>query len=157
MRAPASPAPRDPAVQALAGRIAWGRPQAGLTAAIAACGAPDAVRAGLHLLNGDWDAAHKIAQELDSALGHHWHALVHRHEPDYANSKYWLRRVGNSPIYPRLARAAQQEGQGAAVAPRGRWDPERFTDCFAAPASPPWTRRLDELEIRALLEHCLAT
>jgi hypothetical protein len=111
----------------------------------------------LYLLNGDWDAAHKIAQDIDSAVGHHWHALVHRHEPDFDNSKYWLRRVGNSPIYPRLAQTAQEQGQGAAVAPGGRWDAERFTDCFAAPGAAPWTRHLDELEIRGLLEHCLAT
>ncbi len=149
-------APRAAAAQALLARLTWGRPQPGLTAEIAARGAADAVRAGLHLLNGDWDAAHRIAQDLETPVGNHWHALVHRHEPDFPNSKYWLARVGDSPIYPRLAQAAQAEGQGESVAPQGRWDPLRFTDCFAASNAQAWTRRLDELEIRALLDHCLA-
>jgi hypothetical protein len=32
----------------------------------------------------------------------------------------------------------------------------RFTDCYAAPGAAPWTRDLDALEIRLLLEHSLA-
>ena len=140
----------------LAARVRRDRPQPELTAAIAACDCAVAVRAGLYLLNGDWERAHEAAQALDDALGAHWHALVHRHEPDPENSKYWLRQVGRSPIYPRLAEAARAAGHGQDVAPRGTWDAARFADCFADARHDAWTRPLDALELRALLEHCLA-
>jgi hypothetical protein len=147
-----SPSP----AQVLARRIRSGRRGPALTAEITACHCSPAVRAGLYLLNGDWEAAHKTAQDIDTPLGSHWHALVHRHEPDFGNSKYWLARVGRSPIYPALAQAAQAAGQGAVVAPGGVWDPVRFTDCYAAPEAPAWTRELDALEMRLLLELSLA-
>ncbi len=140
----------------LAARVQRDRPQPELTEAIAACACGEAVRAGLFLLNGDWERAHAVAQSLDGPLGAHWHALVHRHEPDYENSKYWLRQTGQSPIYPRLAEAAQAAGHAQDVAPRGAWDALRFTDCCAAAGNAAWTRPLDALELRALLEHCLA-
>lgn len=140
----------------LAAQVRPGHPQPALTERIAACACTPAVRAGLHLLNGDWARAHELAQAMDDALGAHWHALVHRHEPDLPNSKYWLRRAGASPVYPRLARAAAEAGQAARVAPDGRWDAVAFTDCYADPAHDAWTRPLDALEQQALLEHCLA-
>jgi hypothetical protein len=142
--------------RALAARLQPGRPQPALTAEIAACACGEAVRAGLYLRNGDWERAHRAAQALDDALGAHWHALVHRHEPDPDNSRYWLRRVGRSPIYPRLAEAARAAGQGDQAAPGGRWDADRFARCFADARHDAWTRPLDALEQEALLEHCLA-
>ena len=135
----------------LAGLIRPGEPQAALTERIAQSTAPGEIRAGLAHLNGDWDLAHRISQALDSAEGAHWHALVHRHEPDFPNSKYWLRRAGDSAIYPALREAAQAAGQVVQVAPGGVWDPYLFTDCFADPAMRDWTRPLDALEAELLL------
>ena len=129
-----------------------GTPQPELTAAIAQSAAPGELRAGLAFLNGAWDLAHRIAQSTDSAVGAHWHAIIHRHEPDFPNSKYWLRRAGDSPIYPALAQAAAQAGHGADVAPGGGWEPYLFTDCFAKPALADWTHPLDALECRLLLD-----
>lgn len=141
--------------QALAKAVLSGQPRPELTARIAACRCGEGVRAGLFLLNGDWERAHETAQALEDAIGAHWHALVHRHEPDYANSKYWLRRAGASPVYPRLAEAAAAAGQGERVAPGGVWDAVRFTDCYADPQQAAWTRPLDLLEQHLLLAHCL--
>jgi len=141
-----------PEAEALAPRLTPGTPQPAMTAEIAACRCSEAVRAGLYLLNGDWDAAHGVAQSLAGPLGAHWHALVHRHEPDYENSKYWLTRVGQSPVYPTLAEAARAAGHGEVLAGE-RWDPARFTDAYAA--QEPWTQALDRLEQEALLERCL--
>jgi hypothetical protein len=142
--------------RALAGLLRPGQPQPALTERIAACACSEPARAGLYLLNGDWERAHQAAQAVEGPSGAHWHALVHRHEPDYGNSKYWLRRAGRSPIYPMLARAAQEAGQAARVAPKGQWDAARFTDCFAEREHDAWTRPLDLLEQRSLLERCLA-
>jgi hypothetical protein len=130
-------------------------PQPELSERIRACRCGEGTRAGLFLLGGDWQRAHEAAQALETPLGAHWHALVHRHEPDYPNSRYWLGQAGQSPIYPRLAEAARAAGQAGRVAPGGVWDPLRFTDCYADPAHDAWTRPLDALEQRALLEHCL--
>lgn len=141
--------------RALAQAVQPGRPQPELTARIAACACGEGTRAGLFLLNGDWTRAHETAQAMPGPLGAHWHALVHRHEPDFANSKYWLRRAGTSPVYAQLAQAAAEVGQGDRVAPGGAWDALRFTDCFADPQHAAWTRPLDALEQRLLLEHCL--
>ena len=148
-------APSPSAAAILRTRIAPGRPRPGLTAEIAVCRCSEPARAGLYLLNGDWDAAHRTAQEIDSPLGAHWHALVHRQEPDLPNSKYWLARVGPSPIYPRLAEAARAAGHGELLRD-GKWDAVRFTDCLSDPRNASWTGPLDALEREELLDHCMA-
>jgi hypothetical protein len=44
--------------------------------------------------NGDWDKAHRIVQELDTAGAAWIHAYLHRVEGDLANAAYWYRRAG---------------------------------------------------------------
>ena len=47
---------------------------------------------GLHLLQqGQWDAAHLIAQADASDSGSWLHGIVHMAEPDEWNSRYWYR------------------------------------------------------------------
>jgi len=41
------------------------------------------------LAAGDWKAAHKIAQEDESPLGHWAHGIVHMQEGDLENARYW--------------------------------------------------------------------
>jgi hypothetical protein len=43
---------------------------------------------------GDWDAAHKVAQDIDSKSGSLIHAYLHRKEGDLSNASYWYRRAG---------------------------------------------------------------
>lgn len=45
-------------------------------------------------LQGDWDRAHGIAQEIEDADGSWVHAYLHRKEGDIANAGYWYRRAG---------------------------------------------------------------
>lgn len=45
---------------------------------------------------GDWDRAHRIAQEIPSALGSAVHAYLHREEGDIGNARYWYSRAGRS-------------------------------------------------------------
>lgn len=106
-----------------------------------------AVQAGLWLLHGDADASHRQSQSIEDEgrhrCGNFWHAIMHRQEPDYGNSKYWFRRVGQHPVFPELARRANKliaadSSQSARrwqakLGTPNRWDPFAFVDwCEAA-------------------------
>ncbi|MAT14845.1 MAG: hypothetical protein CMJ46_06190 [Planctomyces sp.] len=71
------------------------------------------LRAALYQLNDYLDLSHEASQSMEGdPIADHWHAIMHRREPDYGNCKYWYRRVGQSPIFPDLnerAVALQQE------------------------------------------------
>ena len=43
---------------------------------------------------GNWDQAHKIAQDEDDASSAWVHAYLHRVEGDLGNAGYWYRRAG---------------------------------------------------------------
>lgn len=42
----------------------------------------------------DWEAAHNIAQEIETLNGSWIHAYLHRKEGDNGNAAYWYRRAG---------------------------------------------------------------
>lgn len=42
---------------------------------------------------GRWDAAHSIAQDIDTTVGSWIHAYLHRREGDLSNAAYWYRRA----------------------------------------------------------------
>jgi hypothetical protein len=97
----------------------------------------DACRAGLWLYHNFLDESHAISQELHTPTGSYWHALMHRREPDFENSKYWFRRVGAHPVYEALCRyAAEQAGDEppatAFLRTQSTWDPFAFVDLCAA-------------------------
>ncbi|WP_428940101.1 hypothetical protein [Fontivita pretiosa] len=55
-------------------------------------------------LRHDWlEPAHRIVQRIETETGSFWHAILHRREADFANSKYWYRRAAEHPINPTLA------------------------------------------------------
>ncbi len=45
----------------------------------------------------DWDRAHEIVQNIDSADAAWIHAYLHRKEGDHGNARYWYSRSGRSP------------------------------------------------------------
>lgn len=47
-----------------------------------------------HDAKGDWDAAHRVAQDADNPNGAWVHAYLHRKEGDQSNAAYWYRRAG---------------------------------------------------------------
>ena len=46
---------------------------------------------------GDWERAHKRAQQDERAEGAWVHAYLHRVEGDPGNAEYWYRRAGKAP------------------------------------------------------------
>lgn len=125
-----------------------------------------ALLAGLWLWH-DWlDRAHTIAQSLTSPTGSFWHAIMHRREGDFANSKYWYARCANHPILSALA--AQAGGLLDPHPPHrsllrllsGNWSPEAFVDLVAEVHDRPDEPRhavaveLQHLEWRLLFDHC---
>lgn len=44
-------------------------------------------------LNGDWHAAHNIAQKYSDTTANWLHAVLHKIEGDEWNSKYWYART----------------------------------------------------------------
>ena len=59
-------------------------PPPGLSAALAAL---------WHDGRGDWDAAHRVAQDIETPEGAWIHAYLHRKEGDPSNAAYWYRRA----------------------------------------------------------------
>ena len=45
---------------------------------------------------GDWDKAHRIAQNISDWRGSWVHAYIHRKEGDTGNADYWYARAGKS-------------------------------------------------------------
>jgi hypothetical protein len=115
--------------------------------------APEAAMSGLYVYFSCFEEAHSIAQDIATAEGSYWHAIVHRQEPDAGNSAYWFRQVGTHPIFPALARAA---GNGE------RWDPFAFIEqCEQARRQPgsefeTRARAVQLIEWQLLFDYCAA-
>jgi hypothetical protein len=116
---------------------------------------PDGALAGLWLRSGAWKQAHQIAQNLQTREGFYWHALVHRQEPDGFNAKYWLRQVGEHPIYPALSDAARPYAPTLELpAP---WKPGAFVDICVRPRTPALAQAaadLQQIEWSLLFDFC---
>ncbi len=127
-----------------------------------------ALRAGLYQLHDFLDESHQCSQSIEGRGLHHagdyWHAIMHRREPDYGNSKYWFRHVGPHPIFAELAPLAREfappanfdRWSGRLWTTRG-WDPFAFVDlCEAAaqsndPALAEFAQRVQWAEMLLLL------
>lgn len=103
-----------------------------------------AVQSGLYLWNDCLDASHRVAQKIETETGSYWHAIMHRREPDYTNSKHWWRKVGEHSLFPQVRVSALQvlsevRGTWAAGARRtlegGSWKPIDFVDWCEASAA----------------------
>ena len=111
--------------------------------------APGAAMAGLWLYFSYFSEAHTIAQDIESAEGNYWHAIVHRQEPDGSNSRYWFRRVGDHPIFPSLMAEAKRLGY-----PGGNhWSPDAFIH-YCLSGNEAVARAVQMAEWRLLFSYC---
>jgi len=65
-----------------------------------------------HDAKGDWDQAHRLAQEVSGEDGAWVHAYLHRKEGDLSNARYWYRQAGRNaatgPLDAEWARIVDQ-------------------------------------------------
>lgn len=90
--------------------------RATLTSTEAPPGLSAALAALWHDGRGDWEAAHRVAQEIESSDGAWIHAYLHRKEGDTTNAAYWYRRAAR-PI-PSMSLDAEWEAIVSALLSR---------------------------------------
>ena len=61
-----------------------------------------------HDARGQWDAAHRVVQDLDTAEAAWVHAYLHRKEGDQGNAGYWYRRCRIAPFTGSLEQEWQE-------------------------------------------------
>lgn len=129
----------------------------------------DAARAchsGLWLLHDFLDESHGISQDLDTAEGSFWHAIMHRREGDFSNSKYWYARCAGHPSQatlaaqaPRLINTMPADKAMLRLIATG-WNAPAFVDLVEQVHEHPSDPRhaaavaLQRLEWQVLFDHC---
>lgn len=126
------------------------------------------VLSGLWLWHDRLAESHRIAQAIDTPNGSFWHAIMHRREGDFGNSRYWYDRVATDhPLWITLAAQADAiinplpaDKSLLRLAPGGRWNPRAFVDLVEQihdrPDDPrhPAAVSLQQLEWRVLFDFC---
>jgi hypothetical protein len=117
--------------------------------------------AGLWLYHDFLDESHAVSQELETLDGSYWHALMHRRELDYSNSKYWFQRCQRHPIFDDLRKTAATMAKQAGT-PTGcefltrqtAWDPVAFVDLCEVSRQEGLCREIARAEWELLFRYC---
>ena len=104
--------------------------------------------AGLWLLHQYLDESHCLSQSLKSPEGSWWHAIMHRMEGDYGNSKYWYRSIGQHVALDSFHQHLQQSNK------LNISDSFEFVDNCRTDSAAPEVNRLARLEWQILFDHC---
>jgi hypothetical protein len=133
--------------------------------------AAHAMLAGLWLWHDGLGECHEIVQQSSedspsAALFAFWHAIMHRREGDFSNSKYWYARVGDHPVLEALGHQAgtivnslPADNSVFRVIANG-WKPAALVDLVQAVHESPNDQRhavavrLQQLEWKLLFDYC---
>lgn len=95
----------------------------------------EALKSLVFLWHDHLEDSHVISQNLPDNDGSYAHAIMHRREPDYSNSKYWFHRTGDHPAYEQLApkvsaflAVRSTSDLSGRLLPGESWDPFAFVD-----------------------------
>ena len=108
-------------------------------------------RAGRGRRAGHWRRISLRNCDSKTTEGEYWHAILHRQEPDAGNAAYWFRRVGQHPIFPKLAAEAKEilNLYPDSEFRVGRWDPFAFVHfCERARLQPGTTQEQAAVQIQ---------
>jgi hypothetical protein len=126
------------------------------------------VLCGLWLWHDFLDEAHALAQADSTVTGSLWHAIMHRRQGDFANSRHWYARCRRHFILGPLAQHVSVMTNTLPADTRllrmtlNGWDADAFVDLVEdvapTPADPlhALAVEIQQLEWRLLLEHCAA-
>ncbi|SVE00149.1 uncharacterized protein METZ01_LOCUS453003 [marine metagenome] len=116
------------------------------------------------------DTSHTISQGSTTETGSYWHAIMHRREPDYPNSKYWFGRAGDHSVFPAIREAAAGIAATATSLPdsatflttQSAWDPYAFVDLckaanFGRTPVEDLCRQIQQREWEILFDYCYQT
>jgi hypothetical protein len=137
-----------------------------LAAPVKSAAYADVMLAGLWLWHDGLEESHRISQSISDVTGSFWHAIMHRREGDFSNSKYWYARASGHPV---LATLAGSVGPLVNRAPADKsllrivangWNPNAFVDFVESVSADeadvryPIAVQLQQVEWRVLWEHC---
>jgi hypothetical protein len=126
-----------------------------------------AALAGLWLWVDALEECHKIAQDLVSPTGSFWHAVMHRREGDFSNSKYWYHRCPNHHVMKMLGAVSSSLVEGFESDRQvmrvisGGWNPDALVDLVEQVNENPSDPRFDlavklqRAEWTGLFEYCV--
>jgi hypothetical protein len=122
--------------------------------------------AGLWLWHDCLDESHRISQSITTPTGSMWHAIMHRREGDFSNSKYWYARCRNHSMLQTLGATANEvintfpaDKRAFKIAVNG-WNPDALVDLVEAVCDKPsdpshrLAVSLQQLEWRTLFDSC---
>lgn len=126
-----------------------------------------AALAGLWLWHDFLDESHQLAQQIQGSTGSFWHAIMHRREGDFGNSKYWYARCAAHPLLPSLAAATDElikplpADKALLRLTAGGWNAAAFVDLVELVHDQPDDPRhalavsVQHAEWRLLFDHCV--
>lgn len=126
------------------------------------------VLCGLWLWHDFLDEAHTLAQADSTVTGSLWHAIMHRRQGDFPNSRHWYAKCRRHFILGPLGQHVSVMTNTLPADTRllrmtlNGWDADAFVDLVEevarTPANPLHSLAVDiqQLEWRLLLEHCAA-